>query len=902
MKNDRDKTKEQLIIELEEMRQQMAERLETAANEALQFKKALDQVSSYVYIKDTKSRYRYANELTLKLFGCSAKELGGCADSNFFPPDVAKRLRKIDLRVLHGEQTSEEIVSVRDSGEQQIFLEVKTPLRSKNREEIIGLLGISTDITERKQVEEKLNLQASLLEQIDSAIITIDFNNIILSWNKRAEVMYQWTNEEAVGKNITELLAPDELKEQTLVNFEQLNRDGHWEGDYEVLRKDGSKIPVHIVNTYLTDLSGKNIGFIGMSNDITERKLSEKKIIEYSKNLKMAQRIAEIGNWRWNPKTNTLIWSEQTYRHLGFEPGEVNPTFELYENMLHPDDRDKVNETIQLSLETGEPYSLEMRMFPKGGGEKTFLSAVEIMHDDKSEADIFYGTMLDITESRQAESELLKQQHFLEKAQEMGHIGTWILDITNNILEWTDENYKIFGVTVGTELDYERFINIVHPEDRATIDSAWRDALEHVPYNVEHRLLVNGKTKWVRQEAKVRFDESGKAISAIGFTQDITERKQSDNIIKEYSENLEHMIEKRTKEVKKATEEFERIFKLSSDMICIADLKTVNFLKVNPAFTSVLGYNEQELLSSSIMDFVHPDDKETTSERARYQLNNKKSILDFNNRYICKDGSVKYLEWTGSPVYDKGITYAIARDATERKEAEKELAEANDKVAQAQRLTEIGQLATGIAHELRNPLAIINNAAYYLKMKLANSDENITKSLNHLETQVFRSSNIIEGLLDFANTKQPNLSNVDLQSVVEETINSISIPKSVAVNIDMAKDLPVLEVDREQMLRVFSNLINNSIQAIHDSGKLSISSKKVGNYIVTDVTDTGRGISPHNIEKIFDAMFTTKSSMGGIGIGLAITKTLVEANKGTITVRSTEGKGTIFTVKLPIVQ
>ncbi|MBT4086937.1 MAG: response regulator [Deltaproteobacteria bacterium] len=139
-------------------------------------------------------------------------------------------------------------------------------------ETIVTQIG---DAIVKKQAEEKLIMQASLLEQVHNAIITIDFNNIILSWNGYAEKLYQWTREEAIGKNIIELLAPEELKDETLVNFEKLNKDGHWEGDYDVKRKDGSPIAVHIINTYLKHITGENIGFIGISMDITERKQVE---------------------------------------------------------------------------------------------------------------------------------------------------------------------------------------------------------------------------------------------------------------------------------------------------------------------------------------------------------------------------------------------------------------------------------------------------------------------------------------------------------------------------------------------------------------------------------------------------------------------------------------------------
>ena len=138
----------------------------------------------------------------------------------------------------------------------------------------------------------------------------------------------------------------------------------------------------------------------------------------------------------------------------------------------------------------------------------------------------------DITERKQAEKELNKQQYYLKKAQDIGVIGTWELDIKKNKLFWTDENYRIFDIPLGTELTYEIFLNCVHPDDRAYVDKKWKAALNKEPYDIEHRLIVDGKVKWVREKAEVQLDEEGNCVYGIGFTQDITERKQAEEQIK----------------------------------------------------------------------------------------------------------------------------------------------------------------------------------------------------------------------------------------------------------------------------------------------------------------------------------------------------------------------------------
>jgi PAS domain S-box-containing protein len=156
-----------------------------------------------------------------------------------------------------------------------------------------------------------------------------------------------------------------------------------------------------------------------------------------------------------------------------------------------------------------------------------------------------------LTERKRVEEQIKQQQYYLEKAQELGRIGTWELDLVKNRLYWTDENCRIFGVPAKSVVDYEIFIEKVHPDDREYVNREWISALDGKPYDIEHRLVVDGVTRWVREKADVEFDKERTAIRAVGFTQDITERKQMDEELNKHREHLEDLVQEKTKDLRK---------------------------------------------------------------------------------------------------------------------------------------------------------------------------------------------------------------------------------------------------------------------------------------------------------------------------------------------------------------
>lgn len=182
---------------------------------------------------------------------------------------------------------------------------------------------------------------------------------------------------------------------------------------------------------------------------------------------------------------------------------------------------------------------------PIDGKNEWWLSRITPLFDKKDRVYRIIGTAHNITYRKEIEEENLKNQSYLEKAQEIGHIGSWSLDLNKDELEWTEENYNIFGVKVGEPMNYRKFIELVHPDDRSYVEEKWTAGLNHQPYDIEHRLLIEDKVKWVREKAEIEFDANGKAQRAVGVTQDITKQKSQEIKLKHsysFNESLLHTI------------------------------------------------------------------------------------------------------------------------------------------------------------------------------------------------------------------------------------------------------------------------------------------------------------------------------------------------------------------------
>ena len=418
-------------------------------------------------------------------------------------------------------------------------------------------------------------------------------------------------------------------------------------------------------------------------------------------------------------------------------------------------------------------------------------------------------------------------------------------------------------------------------------------------FEVEY-IKKGGKTLPVSLRLWLIKGQDGNPIGRWGIVRDITERKKADEALIKSEEKYSTLVEK------------------GNDGIIIIQDGVLKF--ANSKVLELTGFSLREALGMSFIDFVSSEYKGLVMDRYRRRLSGEKVPSKYEMEIMSKDGRTIPVEVSASLIEYAGrsANMAIIRDITERKRAEEmqkqysehleelvdqrteELRETQEELVRKEKLAILGLLAGGVAHELRNPLAAIKNVSYFLAMTTETPDPDVKEVLNILEMEVAMAEKTISDLLDYAFSKPPIRRNVDLNNVIHRGLSHIDVPEKIKVLSLMDESLSTILADSDQLLRVFVNILSNAVYAMPEGGQLIIKSEfSAPEWVNISFTDTGVGISQENLVKVFEPLFTTKAK--GIGLGLAISKTLVEAHGGSIEVQSEVGKGSTFTVKLPLI-
>jgi PAS domain S-box-containing protein len=372
---------------------------------------------------------------------------------------------------------------------------------------------------------------------------------------------------------------------------------------------------------------------------------------------------------------------------------------------------------------------------------------------------------------------------------------------------------------------------------------------------------------------------------------------------------LEHEVDERTAAQKLAEKEHMRFFELSFDLLCIAGFDGY-FKALSPSWEKTLGYSLDELKSKPFVDFVHPEDREST-EREAAKLAEGAITIAFHNRYRCKDGSYRWLYWTSVPDREEELLFAVARDFTHRKEAEEELRKAKEEAEQASRAK--SDFVASMSHELRTPLNSIIGFANVLMADKASGLQD--KGKNYLERIRANGEHLlllINQVLDLAKVEagriEVELEATDLTSLVESVIAEFEGQigdREVELRMELPTSLDQIVTDPQKLRQVLINLLANALKFTKE-GSITVrvhADSETNKPVVLEVEDTGIGIPEERLGSIFESFEQldsgTSRSFEGTGLGLAISKSLCELLECRLTVESEVGKGSTFRIEFP---
>jgi PAS domain S-box-containing protein len=408
----------------------------------------------------------------------------------------------------------------------------------------------------------------------------------------------------------------------------------------------------------------------------------------------------------------------------------------------------------------------------------------------------------------------------------------------------------------------------------------------------------DGNYRWFLSRALPIRNDAGEVIRWFGTNTDVTEQIEAEKALRELNDNLEERVQSETRERL-------QIWNVSQDLLVVADMGG-KYLSINPAWRATLGWSESDLLGKTSEWLLHLDDKERTHTEIRHLAMGRRTTR-FESRFRHKDGSYRWLSWKSAP--DQGRIYAVGRDVTELKDAENKLRETQQELTRVAGRATVAAMSAAIAHEIKQPLgAIVTNATAGLRW-LNRSEPDLAEArdaLTRIAADGRRTNDVIQSIRAMFAKSEHTTRLLDTNEVIRESIALVSNELEAAkitVQLELAEPLSSISAHKGQLQQVILNLISNAADAMRSVENrvrlLRAKSEASGTTgVAISVHDNGTGIDLKNVDRIFDAFFTTKSN--GMGMGLAICRSIIEAHGGTLSASPGVSQGSIFHIALPV--
>ena len=745
-----------------------------------------------------------------------------------------------------------------------------------------------------RATEERLE---ALLDASPDAIVITDDQGRVETFNAAAERMFGYLESDMRSHSIARLLPGagdrpagflDDLVAQAAGNASETTAVGI----------DGREFPVDITVGHAGSIGGHS--YITVIRDVRERRGAAEALARSESNLRAAQALAHLGSFEFGyPDDGTMYWSDEVFRILGRNPAAGVPSLKsLRDEVLHPEDRGRVVAAVLEAAQDGGDVDLAYRVCRPDGSIFYVQTAARVDVTEPGTAWRITGTILDITERRRIEEALRVARDRAEFYLDLVGVMIIAVDIRGDITLINRHGLRTLGATEDQVLGRNFFDLFTPAEFRETVLARF-GSLVHSEGDTDLRVdegwveTMSGQRRLIKWRNKKMLNRAGNVIGMLGAGEDVTEQRRMEE------------------QLRQAEEELRLTFQHAPIGMATMDLEG-HILNVNQSLCNMLGYLPGDLLGRSKQEVTHPDDRAVTMALLRKLLGGEIEYVRHEKRYVRRDHSIMHGVVRYSLIRDpRGMPLMFVAqivDRTEQIHAEAEIRQHRERLTQLARLGTMGEMAAGIAHELNQPLTAIANYAQACQRLIDNGaiePDELKGVLGKVTDQARRAGMVIQGLRRFVKRRNIVKRATDLHRVVRDVMMLAELDcraHGIPIMSEIQEPLPQVQGDPIQLQQVLLNLVRNAVDSMagldnRDQGILVQASAEGGDEVCITVVDHGTGISAGAAPRLFDPFFTTKDD--GMGMGLALSRSIVEAHGGRLSFEDNPGGGAIFRMTLP---
>ncbi|WP_018879850.1 PAS domain-containing protein [Thioalkalivibrio sp. ALE9] len=719
----------------------------------------------------------------------------------------------------------------------------------------------------------------------EHALVSIaDVAGNIVYANERFSRISGYAVSELIGRNHRILKSGQHPPEFYAELWSTIASGRVWQGEMCNRSRDGSLYWVETTIVPYLGSNGRPYQYVSIRTEITHVKHQEHR-------LRSSQIFANMGTWEWAPNREALGWSERIPPLLGYPEGGLEPTVANFVQAVHPDDRVRVRNAIASSLRRGSYLELEHRVIWPDGSEHWLLERGDVVRDQDGEVLYMLGVMQDITKRKTSELALSQLSTRLLESQRLARIGNWDMDPQSGAITWSRVIHEIFEADAGdASFGRDAYLALVHPEDREPVTAFLQGLNAAGHHELGHRVQFrDGRTRFVHVIASVSLDAEGRPAHIAGSLQDITELHEAQ----------EHLAL------------FQRIFESSGQGIAVVD-RAGRFVYVNAAAREMVGYESSEMLGRSFreMDIIPEDSEEEAREIDRVLSEGGSWAGKLPHR--CANGAVfitvsnigVVLDDRGEPQYG----FNIFSDFTDELRRRAELHRAREAAEAANRAK--SDFLSNMSHELRTPMNAVLGFAQLLERDPA-LDEHQRGHLDEIMRAGRHLLDLINEILDLARIEagrmQVEPEPVAVDPLLDECLSLLEPLAREHRVVLAAEPLPtvMVQADPRRLRQVLLNLLSNAVKYNRPDGRVRVTCEHEGSGVRIAVHDDGPGLTPEQCQRLFqpfERLVAEEQGIEGSGVGLAVTRNLVELMDGEIGVDSIPGTGSTFWFRLPAAQ